>query len=73
MLVLSRKMGERVIIGSNIIVTVLEVRGERVKLGFKAPLDTPIHREEIARDIHAEEMQVRTVSSSGSPFYAKCA
>ncbi len=47
MLVLSRKRGERTVIGDDITVTVLEVRGERVKLGFTGPADVPIHREEI--------------------------
>lgn len=47
MLVLSRRSGERIIIGDSIEVTVIEVRGERVKLGFKAPSDVTIQREEI--------------------------
>ena len=37
MLVLSRKVGERVVIGDNIVVTVLEVKGRQVRLGFEAP------------------------------------
>ncbi len=49
MLVLSRKKGQRVRIGENIFVKVLEVHRDRVKLGFEAPLETPIHREEIAQ------------------------
>ncbi len=73
MLVLSRKTGERVIIGPNIIVTVLEVRGERVKLGFKAPAETPIHREEVAQEIHAESENARRVPAAGVPDYAECA
>ena len=47
MLVLSRKSGEAIVISDNIVVTVLEVKGGRVKLGFTAPGDTPIHRSEI--------------------------
>lgn len=47
MLLLSRKRGEKVAIGSGVTVTVLEVRGGRVKLGFHAPADVPIHRKEI--------------------------
>lgn len=47
MLVLSRKRGESVVIGERVTVTVLEVRGDRVKLGFAAPAETPIYREEI--------------------------
>jgi len=47
MLVLSRKQGQRVLIGQEIEVTVLEVRGSRVKLGFRGPAEVPIHREEL--------------------------
>ena len=47
MLVLSRKPGERVRIGEEIEVTVLEIRGNQVKLGFSGPSEVPIHREEI--------------------------
>ena len=47
MLVLSRKCGEVIVIGENITVTVLEVQGSRVKLGFVAPTDAPIYRAEI--------------------------
>jgi carbon storage regulator len=47
MLVLSRKRGERIVIDQRVTVTVLEVRGDRVKLGFDAPMEMPIHREEI--------------------------
>jgi carbon storage regulator len=49
MLVLSRKRGEVVVIGGNIEVTVLEVHGERVKLGFRGPAEVPFRREEICR------------------------
>lgn len=48
MLVLSRKRGERVVIGQDIHVTVLEVRGGRVKLGFECPMEVPIHRQEVS-------------------------
>ncbi len=47
MLVLSRKQGESVVIGGEIEVTVLEVRGNRVKLGFQGPAEVPIHRKEV--------------------------
>ena len=51
MLVLSRKLGERVVIGEDIHVTVLEVRGNRVKLGFECPGEVPIHRQELSERI----------------------
>lgn len=47
MLVLSRKRGEAIVVGRDIEVTVLEVRGDRVKLGFKGPGEVPIHWAEV--------------------------
>jgi carbon storage regulator len=51
MLVLSRKRGEGIVIGDGVTVTVLEVNGNQVKLGFVAPAEVPIHREEVHRRI----------------------
>ena len=47
MLVLSRKKNERIIINDNITITVVDVRGDKVRLGFEAPKDVQIHREEV--------------------------
>jgi carbon storage regulator len=47
MLILSRKRGERVVIGGTIELTVVKIRGERVQLGLCAPQDVSIRREEI--------------------------
>lgn len=55
MLVLSRKCQEKLVIGGNITVTILEVRGGRVRLGIDAPADVAVHRlEVILRDAEAE-------------------
>lgn len=54
MLILSRKRGERIRIGDNVTVVVLEVRGSSVRLGFDGPADIPIHREEVHRRIKQE-------------------
>jgi carbon storage regulator len=51
MLVLTRKEGECIVVGSDIRVVVLEVRGDRVKLGFHSPAEVPIHREEVHKSI----------------------
>lgn len=51
MLVLTRKNGERLIIGDDIEVTVLKIRGNRVRLGIRGPADVPIHREEVQERI----------------------
>ena len=47
MLVLSRKRDERIVIGDNIVITVVEIRGDKVRLGIEAPLDVPVHRHEV--------------------------
>jgi carbon storage regulator len=46
MLILARKQGDRIVIGDNIVVTVLKIRGKDVKLGVDAPADVKIRREE---------------------------
>jgi carbon storage regulator len=50
MLVLSRKVGEKIYIGENIVVTVAEIDRGRVRLGIEAPRDVPIWRDELAED-----------------------
>lgn len=62
MLVLNRKKGERVLIGNLVFVTVLEVRGDRVKLGFEGPGEIPIHREELVFRLAAEEDEADCLS-----------
>jgi len=47
MLVLTRRVNERIVIGDNVVVTVLEVRGEQVRLGIEAPRDVKVFREEV--------------------------
>jgi carbon storage regulator len=47
MLVLSRKKNETIVIAENIIVTVVDIRGDRVRLGIEAPRDIPVHRREV--------------------------
>jgi len=54
MLVLTRKLGETVLINDNISVTVLGIQGGQIKLGFTAPKDVTINREEIAERIKRE-------------------
>ena len=55
MLVLSRRVRESIVIGNNITVTLVEVRGNKVKLGIDAPPEVPVHRQEIANAIIANE------------------
>lgn len=51
MLILTRKVGESVLIGDDISISVLSVRGNQVKLGVQAPKEVSVHREEIYRRI----------------------
>lgn len=56
MLALSRKTGESIIIDNDIEVTILEIKGDQVKLGIKAPKSVPIYRKEIFAQIKEENM-----------------
>lgn len=53
MLVLSRRIGESLKIGDNITITVLAVTGTQVRLGIDAPIEIPVHREEVHRRLRA--------------------
>ncbi|MBJ7305343.1 MAG: carbon storage regulator CsrA [Gemmataceae bacterium] len=55
MLVLSRKKNESIVINNDIIITVVEIRGDKVRLGIIAPKDVPVHRQEIFDAIHGKE------------------
>ncbi len=48
MLVLSRKLGEKIVIGDNIVVTVVKIDRNQIRIGIEAPQDVPVYREEIA-------------------------
>jgi carbon storage regulator len=58
MLVVSRKKGQQVVIDDRITVTVTEIRGDKVRLGFSAPKDVPVHRAEVWLEIHPEASTV---------------
>ena len=51
MLVLSRKLGEHVIIGTDIFLTIVQIRGDRVKIAIEAPRGIAVHREEVYQRI----------------------
>jgi carbon storage regulator len=51
MLVLSRKPGESLVIGGNITVTVIQAKGDRVRIGIEAPKEVPVHRDEVFQRI----------------------
>ena len=53
MLVLSRKKNESIVINNDITVTVVEIRGDKVRLGIVAPKEVPVHRQEVYDAIHS--------------------
>jgi carbon storage regulator len=61
MLVLSRKKNESVVINSDVVITVIEVRGDKVRLGIVAPKDVPVHREEVYEAIHGKKPDCGTL------------
>ncbi len=54
MLVLSRQRDESIMIGDNIVVTIVDIRGDKVRLGINAPAEIPVHRQEIYEAIQRE-------------------
>lgn len=61
MLVLSRQRDESIIIGDNIVVTIVDIRGDKVRIGIQAPTEISVHRQEVFEAIK------RSMQSSGEP------
>lgn len=59
MLILTRRIGETIMIGENVTLTVLNVKGNQVRVGIKAPVDVAVYREEIFYKIKDEESPSR--------------
>lgn len=55
MLVLSRKRDEKIRLGDDIVLTVVDIRGDKVRLGIEAPQGVPVHRQEVYEAIHREQ------------------
>lgn len=65
MLVLSRQRDESIIIGDNIVVTIVDIRGDKVRLGIQAPPEVSVHREEIYELIKKEAQQNAAAKPDG--------
>lgn len=61
MLALTRKKGESVVINNNIEISVLEIRGDQIKIGISAPKDVPIYRKEVYLQIQEETKEAMNV------------
>jgi carbon storage regulator len=57
MLVLSRQRDESIVIGDNIVVTIVDIRGDKVRLGIEAPTEIPVHRREVFEAIQRENVR----------------
>ena len=63
MLALTRKKGESLVLNNNIEVTLLEIRGDQVKLGIKAPKPVPVYRKEVYLQIQKENEAAASVEN----------
>jgi carbon storage regulator len=61
MLVLSRQRDESIMIGDNIVVTIVDIRGDKVRLGINAPTEIPVHRQEIYEAIQRENRRAARI------------
>lgn len=70
MLVLSRQRDESIIIGDNVVVTIVDVRGDKVRLGIEAPIEISVHRQEVYEAIQRENRkaaEIKTEDAQGLP------
>lgn len=68
MLILTRRVGETLMIGDSVSITVLGVKGNQVRIGITAPKDVAVHREEIFQRLHKDESTEKSgPADSGLP------
>lgn len=63
MLALTRKKGEALVINNNIEITVLDIRGDQIKIGIQAPKDVPVYRKEVYLQIQKENEEASSVTN----------
>ena len=66
MLVLSRHRDESIIIGDDIVITVVDIRGDKVRLGINAPIEIPVHRQEVYEAIQRENKQAAQIDPAAA-------
>lgn len=71
MLILSRKIGESIVIDGRIVVKVMRVEGEVVKLGIEAPAEIPVHRQEVYEEIQRSNQPALTKQNTPLPKLPK--
>jgi len=71
MLVLSRQRDESIIIGDDIVITIVDIRGDKVRLGIQAPKEIPVHRQEVYEAIQKENALKQTRDSGESKSAAE--
>jgi len=64
MLVLSRQRDQSIIIGDDVVVTIVDVRGDKVRLGIEAPTEIPVHRREVYEAIQRENLRASRLEPS---------
>lgn len=57
MLVLTRTVNESIVVGDNLVIKVIDIRGDKVRLGFEAPKNVPVHRQEVYDAIKRHKQQ----------------
>lgn len=71
MLVLSRQRDESIIIGDNVSVTIVDIRGDKVRLGIQAPAEVTVHRQEVYEAIQRENMRASQLTTGDAAHLAK--
>ena len=65
MLILSRKLDEKIMIGDDVEITIIEIRKDVVKLGIAAPRAVPVHRQEVYEEIQEENLKAAKIEKEG--------
>ena len=67
MLILTRRIGEKLVIDDNVVITVMGVKGGQTRIGIEAPRDVQVHREEIYQRILKERKGLKRAQHRGTP------